>query len=86
MSKKVSKTVQEILDNLIIGEESETVVNQFSGEAVELEPEAVAVYDYIKGAELSINVLGHTNLIHKFDKMRYYFLDRWPEEYYKLLD
>lgn len=33
-------------------DKSETIKNPFSGESCELEPEAVAIYDLIKGAEI----------------------------------
>ena len=36
----------------IVGTEKEVVQNPYSGESCELEPDAVAVYDTIKGAEL----------------------------------
>ena len=36
----------------IVLEEAETVKNPFSGESVALQPDAVAVYDCIKGAEM----------------------------------
>ena len=35
-----------------VGENSETIANPFTGESCELTPEAVAVYDLIKGAEM----------------------------------
>ena len=36
----------------VVLEEPETVKNPFSGESVQLQPDAVAVYDCIKGAEM----------------------------------
>ena len=36
---------------LQVGTNSEVVKNRFSGDAVELEPQAVAMYDAIMGAE-----------------------------------
>ena len=35
-----------------VGENSEIVSNPFTGESCELTPEAVAVYDIVKGAEM----------------------------------
>ena len=35
-----------------VGENSETIANPFTGESCELTPEAVAVYDLIKGGEM----------------------------------
>ncbi len=38
--------------DLLIGTESELVTNPFSGESCTLTPEAVAVYDTIRGCEM----------------------------------
>ena len=35
-----------------VGENSETIANPMTGESCELTPEAVAVYDLVKGAEM----------------------------------
>jgi hypothetical protein len=62
-----------------VGTETETITNPYSGESVELPPEAVAVYDTIKGAEM----LGQYDTVQKgLDWFRQYY----PKEYMVLLD
>ena len=62
-----------------VGTETETITNPYSGESVELPPEAVAVYDTIKGAEM----LGRYDTMEKgLDWFRQYY----PKEYMVLLD
>jgi len=51
MKLKLTKQEAELLGELAIGTESEEVENSFSKEKAMLCPEAVAVYDLIKGAE-----------------------------------
>ena len=63
----------------IVGTEREEVENSLSGEKVTLEPDAVAVFDVIKGAEL----LGNATLM---SKGLYWFRTHFPEEYMVLLD
>ena len=64
--------------DLEIGTESEVVVNKWSGARVLLEPRAVALYDFIKGCEIT----GCKD----FDQARYLFAELWPDAYSKLLD
>jgi|TARA_Y100000034_G_scaffold5158_1_gene5907 hypothetical protein len=60
-------------------EQPEVIKNPFSGESVELPPDAVAVYDCIKGAE----ALGETEHLRKgLD----WFIKNEPDAYMKLLD
>jgi hypothetical protein len=62
-----------------VGTETETIKNPYSGESIELSPDAVAVYDTIKGAEM----LGHYDAVNKgLDWFRQYY----PKEYMVLLD
>jgi hypothetical protein len=62
-----------------VGTETETITNPYTGESVELSPDAVAVYDTIKGAEM----LGHYDSVNKgLDWFRQYY----PKEYMVLLD
>ena len=62
-----------------IGSKSEEITNPFSGNSCMLEPEAVAVYDVIKGAEM----LGRYDTVRKgLD----WFIDNYPSEYMTLLD
>ena len=63
----------------IVGTEPEVVSNPFSGESVTLSPDAVAVYDTIKGCE----IFGDYKTMRKgLDWFRRYF----PKEYMVLLD
>lgn len=55
------------------------VANPFSGEKVTLQPEAVAVYDTIKGAEM----LGDYDRVQKGID---WFIEHYPKEYGVLLD
>ena len=41
-----------LFPDLVIFDEKEMIENRFTGEVVELEPEAVAVYDLTIGAEM----------------------------------
>ena len=57
----------------------EVIKNPFTGESVELPPDAVAVYDTIKGAEM----LGNSEHLRKgLD----WFIKNEPDAYMKLLD
>jgi hypothetical protein len=68
-----------IFAGIAIGNEPENVANPFSGDTVLLQPDAVAVYDVIKGAE----VVGEYAAVRAgLDWFRKYF----PEEYMMLLD
>ena len=65
--------------DIMIGSKSEEITNPFSGNSCMLEPEAVAVYDVIKGAEM----LGEYGDVRKgLD----WFIDNYPSEYMTLLD
>ena len=66
-------------DCMILDKESVEVKNRFSGEGVMLTPEAVAVYDVIRGCEM----MGDYKTMRKgLDWFRQYF----PAEYMVLLD
>ena len=60
-------------------EHSEVIKNPFTGESVELPPDAVAVYDCIKGAEM----IGNSDHLRKGID---WFIKNEPEAYMKLLD
>ncbi len=77
--KNFTKTELELLKNLEIFPQGETVTNPYSGKSVYLEPEAVALYDLIKGAE----VVNNTKL---FNRALTMFRKYWPNEYMVLLD
>ena len=55
------------------------VANPFSGEKVTLQPEAVALYDTIKGEEM----LGEYDTV---EKGLDWFIEHYPKEYGVLLD
>ena len=63
----------------IVLKEAEEITNKFSGEKVMLPPDAVAVYDTIKGAEL----IGNGEHIRKGID---WFIKNEPDAYMKLLD
>lgn len=65
--------------DIFVGTESEMVTNPFSGESILLSPEAVAVYDTIKGCELFGDYEG-------VRKGLDWFIDNYPKEYMVLLD
>ena len=68
-----------LFPDLVIFDEKEMIENRFTGEVVELEPEAVAVYDLIMGAEM----FGMYKIVHKgLDWFKQYY----PKEYLVLLD
>ena len=64
----------------IFDKEPVEVMNPYSGEKCMLEPVAVAIYEYIKGAE----AFGHYG--RDFDRARNTFCENWPDEYMTLLD
>jgi hypothetical protein len=72
------------LNELEIFETSEIIKNPYSGEEVELLPEAVAVYDLIKGCELLLKNQEYINK--QFYEALDYFKTQWPNEYMILLD
>jgi len=65
--------------DLLIGSESELVTNPFSGESCTLTPEAVAVYDTIRGCEMFGDYKGLRKGLDWFRK-------HYPQEYMVLLD
>lgn len=67
------------LKDLLIEDYPETVTNFYTEESCELVPEAVAVYDFIRGCELLKD-------IKHFEEALSYFRNKWPKEYYILLD
>ena len=72
-----NKTQEQILAGLEL-EGPETITNPFSGVSVELDAQGVALYDYIKGCEMTGNK--------DFDQARYLFADLYPDAYMKLID
>ena len=76
---KLSEKDQALIDALQIGTKNEVVTNPYSGDKVELEPEAVALYDFIIGSEA-------INLYNKMQRGLNIFRRKWPNEYMTLLD
>ena len=66
-------------DCVILDKEPVEIQNPFSGEKVMLTPEAVAVYDTIKGAEM-------TGKADTLQKGLDWFAKYYPKEYMALLD
>jgi len=66
-------------DCIIMDKEPVEVANPFSGEKVMLEPDAVAVYDTIMGAELLEDFATSS-------KGKDWFRKHFPDEYMILLD
>jgi len=64
----------------IFDKESVEVENPYSGAKCMLEPVAIAIYDFIKGCEMT----GRYG--RDFDKARATFCENWPDEYMTLLD
>lgn len=76
----MTKTVFETFPGIAIYDtEPVQVCNPFSGEACVLSPEAVAVYDYLKGCEL----MGDHVMLRKALE---WFMQNHPDEYMTLLD
>ena len=69
----------DLFPDIFIGDEKEEVRNPYSGDSTMLEPEAVAVYDLIKGAE----VLGIWKSVQQGCD---WFKQYYPKEYFVLLD
>ena len=65
--------------HLEIFDEKEFVANRFTGEIVELEPEAVAMYDLTMGAE-------RFGMYKTMRTCLDWFIDNYPKEYMVLLD
>ena len=70
------------LKNLMVGTREEWIRNPFSGEECKLTPQAVAVYDFIMGAQMM-----HPNgMPPKASSGLDWFRKHYPKEYMTLLD
>ena len=72
----------------VVLEDPEVIKNPYSGESIELQPDAVAVYDSIKGAEYlaqGIDDGGHPLWV-KVRQGLDWFRKHYPKEYMVLLD
>ena len=76
----MKKTIFDLFPGIAIYDTEPVVVkNPFSGEGIELQPEEVAVYDYLKGCELMGDYKGLRKGID-------WFIDNNAEAYMVLLD
>lgn len=77
---KTKKTIFDLFPGIMVLDEKNVLVtNPFSGESCELTPEAVSVYDLIKGCEL----IGDYKTVRKgLD----WFCKYYPAQYMVLLD
>jgi hypothetical protein len=66
-------------NDLRIGSKPEVITNPFSGESITLTPEAVAVYDTLRGCEVFGDYKGLRKGLDWFRK-------NYPKEYMVLLD
>lgn len=72
-----------------IGTIREVRANRFSGVTKELDPLAVALFDFVMETNTGFAPLsyrGQPVAVSYFDRARYLFLALWPDEYYDLLD
>tara|TARA_B100000424_G_C22786560_1_gene422599 strand:- start:397 stop:633 length:237 start_codon:yes stop_codon:yes gene_type:complete len=78
MAKK-TKHIKMPMDCVIMDKEPQEIANPYTGQKATLTPEAIAVYDTIKGAEL----------VGDYERMRKgidWFRVNYPKEYMVLLD
>lgn len=77
---KKNKTIQELFPGImVLDKEPVEVKNPFSGEVCVLQPDEVAVYDYLKGCELIGDYKGLRKGID-------WFIDNNTDAYMTLLD
>jgi hypothetical protein len=79
MSKDTKKYTKIPFKGIIIGEESEVVVNPYTQVKVTLTPTEVAVYDVTMGSY-------HMGLFKEFYKGKNWFIENNPEAYFDLID
>lgn len=73
------KEIKDLVDGLALGDGPEVITNPFSGRSVKLDPVGVALYDLVKGCELIRDYKTMGLALEAFS-------ERYPEEYYILLD
>jgi hypothetical protein len=89
---KLTTKEKKFMKELTIGTEKEIVRNRFGGDSIELKPEAVALYDFIIGAEFMLytqqNLTNETikEAEEKFFIAKDIFIKNWPNAYMILLD
>tara|TARA_E500000305_G_C3896684_1_gene176735 strand:+ start:300 stop:536 length:237 start_codon:yes stop_codon:yes gene_type:complete len=74
-----TKRIKMPFDCVIMDKESKEIANPYTGEKALLTPEAIAVYDTIKGAEM----MGQYETM---EKGIAWFQANYPKEYFVLLD
>ncbi len=74
-----TKRIKMPFDCVIMDKESKEIANPYTGQKALLTPEAIAVYDTIKGAEM----LGKYETM---EKGIAWFQANYPKEYFILLD
>ena len=74
-----TKHIKMPFDCVIMDKESKEIANPYTGEKALLTPEAIAVYDTIKGAEM----MGQYETM---EKGIAWFQANYPKEYFVLLD
>ena len=74
-----TKRIKMPFDCVIMDKESKEIANPYTGQKVLLTPEAIAVYDTIKGAEM----MGQYETM---EKGIAWFQANYPKEYFVLLD
>ena len=79
MKEKKTKRIKMPFDCVIMDKESKEIANPYTGQKVLLTPEAIAVYDTIKGAEM----MGQYETM---EKGIAWFQVNYPKEYFVLLD
>lgn len=81
---------QSILPDWFDGEvykEGSKVINPYSGESCELDPEELSMYDFIKGSEMLLSASPDNNSLSKlFYDGLWWFKDNNPSAYMTLLD
>lgn len=89
---KISAAQKKIIKGLRVGTKNEIITNPYSKVQVELCPEAVAIYDLVRGSERTLWVGNFNSIKHKhevellYDVAKDIFLRNWPKEYMLLLD
>ena len=73
------KEIKDLVDSLTLEEDSEVITNPYSGISVKLDPVGVALYDLVKGCELIGDYKTMGLALEAFS-------ERYPEEYFLLLD
>ena len=100
MKEKKTKRIKMPFDCVIMDKESKEIANPYTGQKVLLTPEAIAVYDTIKGAEMTRQLLialliaGYdtikgAEMMGQYETMEKgiaWFQANYPKEYFVLLD